>query len=97
MVIIASNLKANVEDWEALLRIKVDVTIDKKRFKDKEPNIFINLLHLDFKPPIPHLTLILKPTLFLLWLSPRSENPNMKKKLWKVTLVFGFWNPNMKP
>jgi hypothetical protein len=30
MATIASNLKANVEDREALLRTKVDVTIEKK-------------------------------------------------------------------
>jgi len=33
---IASNLKANVEDQEALLRAKVDVSIEKKSFKNRE-------------------------------------------------------------
>jgi hypothetical protein len=33
---------------------------------------------MDFKPPIPHSTLTLKVALFLLWLNPRSKNPNLK-------------------
>jgi len=36
-----------------------------------ESNIFISLLHLDFKPLISQSTLTQKLTLFLLWLSPR--------------------------
>jgi len=31
MATIASNLEANVEDWEAILKAKVDVNIEKKK------------------------------------------------------------------
>jgi hypothetical protein len=102
-----SPMTSMVKFWQHLCRkfIKNDVALKRwLYFCFVELNIFINLLHLAFKPPIPHSTLTLKLALFLLWLSPRFENLNLKKHFEKLhwflefeTQTQKFWNPNMKP